>query len=534
LGEVFRTHREKVDQASEDLANAISSQAPSLDSAEIKGDNALRACFEWAKESFDPSAGGFGSAPKFPRPAILQFLLRYGRRSGDSNATEMVAKTLTHMARGGIRDHIGGGFHRYSVDSRWRIPHFEKMLYDNAQLALTYLEAYQATKETLFSSVGGEILDYVEREMTGDEGGFFSATDADSEGEEGKFFVWSRKEIIELLGERDGTRFSDFYGVTEEGNFEGTNVLHASGEPDEDLIRSCEKLYEARRRRIHPLTDDKILTSWNGLAIAAFARGAFLLDRPQYAECASRAALFILEKLRVGGRLHRSYRAGRAQVPGFLDDHAFLAFGLLELFESTGRVEWFQEAKRLMDELIERFWDPSEGGFFMTSGAHEKLLMREKPYYDGAEPSGNAVAALNLLRLEAFTSDSKYGRYANGIFQAFGDVLKHIPHAAPLLLCALDYRLDDAKEIAIILDRPEERNSALVDLLRHTFLPNRVWVVAAEADVDSKLGSWIPFVKGKRTIAGRPTAYVCRRQGCEAPTEDPEKFAEQISQVKAL
>lgn len=527
LCEVYRTKRDEVETQSEQLVEAIRVEVTQGDRSEIPGKETFGHFFSWAENSFDSEQGGFGAAPKFPRPAVLQALLRYGQRTGNKTAIEMVKKTLFAMAEGGMYDQVGGGFHRYSVDAAWLVPHFEKMLYDNAQLVWAYLEAYQVTHEPFFAKIARETLDYVAREMTSPQGGFYSATDADSEGEEGTFFVWSKQEIMDLLGEEDGRFFCQTYGVTEEGNFEGKNIPFLSKPRQESaqLERVRKKLYEARKKRVPPLTDDKILTSWNGLMIAAFAKGGFVLKESRYTEQAIRAASFLLENVQKDGCLLRSCRNGKAKVGGFLDDYAFFTAGLLDLFEATGEVRWFNEAKRFTDQLIDRFWDSKGDGFFLTSSEHEKLPTREKPYYDGAEPSGNAVAALTLLRMESFTSEVVYGDRGRRIFQIFGEVVEQIPHAVPFLLCALDYQLDEAMEIVLV---DSQGGSALSDLLRRTYLPNAVRVVATN-EVIGSVAEVIPLVKGRVGVDGKPTAHVCRKQVCGLSLTDVKKLEEEIS-----
>ncbi|MGH7820391.1 MAG: thioredoxin domain-containing protein, partial [Candidatus Binatia bacterium] len=384
------------EQITSHLQRALGSSTSGVSSPNL-GASADEA-FSQLGSSFDEKYGGFGRAPKFPRSVTLEFLLRYHRRTGNEKAGTMVVKTLEAMARGGMYDQVGGGVHRYSTDARWLVPHFEKMLYDNALLVVAYLEAYQATGRDDFARVGSEILRYVSREVTSPDGGFYSATDADSEGEEGKFFVWTPKEVEKILGPKRASWFNAYYGVTKEGNFEhGTSILHVAAtleeiakrfgkEPDElraELERAREQLYEVRKKRVPPLRDDKILVSWNGLMISAFARAAQTLGEPEYAKRAATAAEFILTKMRAGGRLNRSWFEGRAEGTGYLDDYAFLAQGLLDLYESTFEPRWLAESIALHDVIENHFRDAKDGGFFMTPDDSEGLLAREKPEYDG-------------------------------------------------------------------------------------------------------------------------------------------------------
>jgi hypothetical protein len=418
------------------------------------------------------------------------------------------------------------------------VPHFEKMLYDNAQLALLYLDAFQCTKDLEFSTISEETLDYVVREMTHPAGGFYCATDADSEGEEGKFFVWSRQEILEVLGAEDGAFLCDFYGVTEDGNFEGQNILHrhrnTSNDRERETLSRCQKkLYNRRVKRVPPITDDKILTSWNGLMIAAFARGAFVLDRDDYGRVARNAAKFVLENLQSErGYLLRSYRNKKAQVKGFLDDYAFMVFGLLELFEATGEAEWFLHARKLQNDALDRFWDESQGGFFLSSRDHEVLLAREKPYYDGAEPSGNAISTWNLMRLYSLTNDSRYREYGEKTLSAFSEVLHHTPYVAPFMATALSYQL--SRPLQIVLIRGDEASRASMnDVLRSTYVPNRVIVQTSEAE-RALIEGELPLIRGRHAINGKTTAYVCEGQSCDLPTHDPQTFATQLSDQEPL
>lgn len=548
LREAYDAQPDKIMQQSEELVRAVQAQTSPQAGEKLPSVQTLHEAYFWYKNQFDPIYGGFGMAPKFPRPVSLEFLFHYGARAQEPKAIEMATFTLKKMARGGMYDQLGGGFHRYSVDHLWLVPHFEKMLYDNAQLVIAYLEAYQLTQDQEFADLAKETLDYVVREMTHPQGGFYSATDADSEGEEGKFFVWSKKEIIDVLGDKDGSIFCEFYGVTEEGNFEGQNILHVQVPKSEFakklqislselvsiLTKSKEKLYQVRLKRIPPITDDKILAAWNGLMIGAFARGAFVLNESKFLNVASKAADFVLTNLREKDQLYRSFREGKAQFKAYLDDYAFLSFGLLELFEASGETRWLKQARELTDTLLKEFWDEKNSGFFMTSQRHEKLLTREKPYYDGAEPSGNSVAAMNLLRLESLTTETKYGLYAEKIFKAFEEILEKVSHASPYLLAAFDYHLDRAKEIVLVSSKSNLGNTELVKELQKQYLPNRVIMMVHHAKSQKEMEKLVPLVKSKTAQNNQPTAYVCENQTCEFPTTDPKVFAEQLGKIHPL
>ena len=382
--------------------------------------------FSQFKYDFDNIFGGFGSAPKFPTPHNLFFLLRYWYNTKEEYALIMVEKTLESMYKGGIYDHIGFGFSRYSTDEKWLVPHFEKMLYDNALLAIAYLEAYQATKKKKYAEIAQQIFTYVLRDMTSPEGGFYSAEDADSEGEEGKFYIWSKKEINDILGDKDGEKYCKYYNITDEGNFEGFNIpsLINSVIPDEDneLVESCrKKLFDYRIKRIHPHKDDKILTAWNGLMIAAMAIGGRVLHNEVYTQAAEKAAEFILSKLvREDGRLLARYRDGDAAIPAYVDDYAYLIWGLIELYESTYKPKYLKKSLALNQDLIKLFWDNKSGGLFLYGSDSEQLIIRPKELYDGATPSGNSVAALNFIRLARMTGQHELEEKAQNRFSNFG------------------------------------------------------------------------------------------------------------------
>ena len=499
---------------------------------------------------FDARHGGFGGAPKFPTPAALAYLLRYHRRTGDPQALRMVTRSLEGMAAGGIYDQIGGGFHRYATDAAWRIPHFEKMLYDNAQLASVYLEAYQATGRDDLARVARETLDYLRRDMTAPEGGFYAASDADSEGEEGRFFVWTSAEIAAALSPAATSAVLAYYAVTDPGSFEGRNVLHAP-RPLADvaaelgteparlravLDEAGPRLRAARAARVPPHTDTKVLTAWNGLAIAAFARAGAVLDEPAYVEAARRAATFILATMQPDGALRRSFAAGRAYQDAFLEDYAFLAAGLLDLYEATFELRWLEEALRLHEVLAARFWDVRDGGFFLTGEGAGDALVREKPDYDGALPSGNAVAAESLLRLAELSGDDRFRARAARTIRALGEGLARAPTGAPRLLAAYERLLDRPREIVIV--RPPEGDGAgaarLLTTVRRAFLPNHVLAVVSEGADLARQQARIPLLAEKRALRGAATAYVCERGVCDLPTSDPATLARQLATIHPL
>ena len=560
LSDTYAKDGDRVTRAAKSLVEAVrKDMEPARAGGAQPGPAVIGETVDYFKRAFDNVEGGVRRAPKFPSNIPVRLLLRAHRRTGDAETLNMATLTLAKMAGGGMYDQLGGGFHRYSTDARWLVPHFEKMLYDNALLAVAYAEAAQvvdltgsgslplanpgppraawqsqAALASMFARVAREICDYVLREMTAPEGAFYSATDADSEGEEGKFFVWSQQEIEDVLGAgADTARFLRYYGVTAGGNFEGANILNAA-HPDEKewaaLAPARAKLYDVRARRVPPLRDDKILAAWNGLMISGFAVAGRILGEPRYVAAATRAATFVLERMRVSGRLARSFKDGRPGSAGFLDDYAFVTAGLLDLYEAGGERRFLEAAVALADDTERLFADGAHGGWFMTAGDHEALLAREKPAYDGAEPSGTSVALSNALRLGAFTTDDRWRQIAERALGAIGAVLTSRPMAMTEALLALDWATDHAREIAIVLPRGAGPDGAApwLEVLRARFVPNVVRAVVGEDDV-AALAKVAPFVEGKTATGGKVTAYVCERGACQLPTHDPAAFAAQLA-----
>ncbi|HSN13505.1 MAG TPA: thioredoxin domain-containing protein [Anaeromyxobacteraceae bacterium] len=500
------------------------------------GVEALEAAFHASADAFDARHGGLVGAPKFPSSFPVRALLRYHRRSRDPKALAMAVRTLEAMAAGGIHDQLAGGFHRYSTDERWLVPHFEKMLYDNALLAVAYAEAWQVTRRPDFARVVRTTLDYLLRDLEAPDGGFCSATDADSEGEEGRYFIWTAEEIRRALG-ADAPRFEAFYGVTEEGNSQDESVLHVP-RPDEAeweaLAGARARLLEVRARRPAPRRDEKRIAGWNGLAISALAFGGRVLAEPRWIEAAERAARFVLGDLRRGGRLLRSFTAGRASpVHGFLSDHAFVTQGLLDLYEATFEPRWLEAARAIADATEEHFADRDAGGWFVTASDGEPLIAREKPTRDGAEPSGASVAALNALRLAAFTVDARWRRIADGALRAQSHTLENLPTALGEMLLAVDFATDAVREVVLVWPEGEPAPEPFLKVLRETFLPSRALAGAAEGPALEVLGGLALFAREKRA-AGRPTAYVCEQGICRLPAIDPEKLRSQIEPVRPL
>ena len=481
--------------------------------------------------AFEPIHGGFGSAPKFPHPMDLRVLLRQHRRTGDTHALHMVTHTLDKMSRGGIYDHLGGGFARYSTDERWLVPHFEKMLYDNALLVSVYLEAYQVTRDPEYARVARETLDYVLGRMTGAHGGFHATEDADSEGVEGKFYVWTPAEIREALGEERGRTFCEVYDVTDDGNWEHKNILNLKqplaevakrlGQDEKalraELATDRSKLLARRDHRVHPGMDTKVLTSWNGLMIAALAEAAAILDEPRYAEAAARAAGFLLEKLRgADGRLLRSFKDGQSKFNAYLDDYANLVDGLTRLFEATGTARWIEAAVDLAKVMVEEFHDPKDGGFFYIGRSHEALIVRQKDPYDNATPSGNAMAATALARLAALTGRNDFADLARATLLAVRLVLEKAPSAAGQSLVALDFMLAPTREIAVIAGNdPAEFHAARVAIAER-FLPHAV-IAPAPGPVAPALAKLVPLLADRPAVGGQVTVYICEHFTCQAP-----------------
>jgi len=546
--EVYRENPEQVGRRAAALADRIRAQLAQVPHGDpLPGEAVLADAYARTVRGFDAIHGGVRGSPKFPSSLATRFLLRYHRRTGEREALDMVTRSLEKMAAGGMYDAVGGGFHRYSTDAQWLVPHFEKMLYDNALLTVAYLEAHQATGRQDFARVARDILRYVEREMTAPDGGFYSATDADSltpagHREEGYFFTWTPAEIDAALDPEQARAVKAFFAVTDAGNFEGRNILHTPRSIDavaadlgiepaalqRTVDAARDRLYVVRAQRPAPLRDEKILAAWNGLMVSAFARAALVLDEPSFAATANRAATFVLARMRENGRLRRSFMHGRAHHTAYLDDYAFLIAGLLDLFEANHDPAWLREAIALDRVLARDYEDAEHGGFFLVSTDHEALLAREKPVYDGAEPSGNSVQALNLLRLYEWTTDESYRERADHTLRAFAGDFKRAPNALSEMLLALDFRLDTPKEIALISPGATTAAAPFLDVLRRTFLPNRVLVVAREGSATNDRFELVPWLQGKVARGGGVTAYVCERGVCDLPTRDPKDFVAQL------
>ena len=536
ISDAYRNNRSDIMQNTEHLLERMRQMAAvGQQGFEPLTDEVMRLAMRKAASDFDDRHGGFGLQPKFPQPMTYEFLLRHYLRTEDADALHMVELTLQRMAMAGIYDQIGGGFHRYSTDNFWLVPHFEKMLYDNALLVRLYLHAYQITGNPLYRRIVEETLEYIRREMTSPEGGFYSAQDADSEGVEGKFFIWLPQEIEDALGEEDGDIVCRYYGVTPHGNFEGRNILRvamdaanlardeglSASEFGELLTQSRDKLLEVRNRRIAPGLDDKILTSWNGLTLAAFAEAAAALGRDDYADIAERSAEFLLTNLLHNGRLLRTYKDGTAKLNGYLEDYAFLIDGLLALHEVNFSRKTLDAAITLGNDMIELFWDTASGQFFDTGHDHEQLVVRPKDLTDNAIPCGSSMAVSVLLRLAVITGDGDMERRASEALRSVRQLMMTFPTAAGTWLGALDFYLSRPKEVAIIGDRDDAATgSLLAEVYRH-YVPNRVLLCASEGDD----GAGLPLLAERRKIDGKATAYVCENYVCQLPVNDPQAFA---------
>ena len=540
VADAYRERPEDVQQTAASVLSELKRSATGQESTELLTTALLDTAYRGMIKNYDSTNGGFGGAPKFPPAMSLEFLLHTFYRTGNQQAMEIVAHTCRKMAEGGIYDQLGGGFHRYATDARWLVPHFEKMLYDNALLARLYLHHHQVSHDQESRLIAEGILDYVGREMTDSAGGFYSTQDADSEGVEGKFFVWSKDEVKELLGERDAALFAAYYNVTDAGNVEGENILNvtrsllevstAENVTTKQLTQTLETarkvLLAAREKRVKPARDEKILTAWNGLMLASFAEAAAILNRPDYLEVARKNAQFILANLRRDGLLLRTYKDGHAKLNAYLEDYAFFIDGLVTLFETSGELQWLEEARTLTATMIEEFWDDEEGAFFYTGRSHENLIVRSKDFFDNATPAGNSVAAEILLRIGLLTDDADYHRRAATILRTMASTVQRYPSGFGRLLCALDFYLGTPKEIALVGEPGAPETQALQEEIWSRYLPNKV--VAQVSPGDKKAGDLVPLVRQRPQVDGKTTAYVCENFVCKTPTTDPRELASQL------
>jgi len=535
--DAYRNRRPELEKMANELALSLNREKMAIGgTASDLNNDLLESARNKLTQTFDKMHGGFGQSPKFPQPMNLEFLLRYYVRTGDAEALNVATFTLKKMARGGMYDQLGGGFHRYSVDAIWLVPHFEKMLYDNAQLSRVYLHAYQITGDAFFKAIAEEIYDYVLREMTSSEGGFYSATDADSEGEEGKFFVWSKAELEELLGENARIAI-EVWGVSTKGNFEGHNILYV---PNEDQIAAerlglsvdelqakltaiKDKLYAARTQRVHPGLDDKILTAWNGLMLASLSEAARVLDRGDYREAALRNATFLRDHLLTDGdRVLRTYNDGKAKINGYLEDYANLIDGLIELYQTTFDENWFALARRLTDSALKHF-RADDGGFFDTSDDAETLITRPRALQDNVTPSGSSMLARNLLRLVAYTGEGDYDEAARKSLSILTAAMREYPQAFGEALSAVELIAAGVIEVAIVGDPTAAKS--LLDAVQKPYRPNAITALARE-NVDGEAA--IPLLSYRTQRGGLPTAYVCRNFACKLPVTSVEALEQEL------
>jgi hypothetical protein len=550
IAELWSSRRDELVDTAGRVTSALRSQAASPSGAEL-GSDVMDEAYRQLRSAFDAEKGGFGTAPKFPTPHQLLFLLRHWSRTGETEALAMVGSTLRAMRRGGVYDHVGFGFHRYSTDAEWLLPHFEKMLYDQALLTMAYTEAYLATGDVDYERTAREIIRYVLRDMTDERGAFYSAEDADSEGVEGKFYVWDSAEVRDVLGEDDAKFAVDVFGLTDDGNIRdeasgrqtGANVLHLSATQsslakrldvsEDELLERIEsvraRLFAFRAKRVRPHLDDKVLTDWNGLMIAALARAAQAFDEPEYAEAARRSAGFVLDTMRDDdGRLLHRYRDGEAGIAANADDYAFLAMGLFDLYEATHEPRYLGESERLTSEMLSLFWDDGPGGFFFTPDDGEQLLTRTKEVYDGAVPSANSVAFLNLLRLSSAAARPELAERADALGRAFAGAVSRYPAGHTMFLVGLDYGIGPSVELVIVGDEGSEDTRALLAAARGRFLPNKVVLLRPPREAGDVL-ALAPWIEHHVQVDGRATAYVCRDHECRLPVTDADALVRDLS-----
>jgi uncharacterized protein len=539
--DAFENRREEILESAESVRGYLqASTAAVMPKAESSGTGLLDSAAGVLLSQLDRRFGGFGGAPKFPQAMNLEVLLRHHHRTGEISALDGVELTCRQMANGGIYDQLGGGFSRYSVDGYWLVPHFEKMLYDNALLSRLYLETYQATGDAFYRRIAEETLDYVLRDMTSEEGGFYSAEDADSEGEEGKFYVWTPDELEAALDPDEASLAARYWDVSERGNFEGKNILHVARPPEavadefglstEELwariatIRA--KLFAVREERVRPGRDEKVLAAWNGLMLRSFALAARVTGREDYREAAVKNATFIVEKLKEDGRIHRSYKDGRARFNGYLEDYAMTADGLVVLYEATFETRWLVEADALLEAVSELFWDEENRAFYDTPTDHEELVTRPRDVYDSAAPSGTSVATEVLLKLALFLDRADYRQRAEDVLEELAGGMEKLPGGFGRLLCALDFSASEPREVAVVGDPEAPDTKALLEAVYSGYLPNKV--VAGRSPDDDEAGGLIPLLAQRTAREGKATAYVCVHYSCQTPTTDPEELTRQL------
>ncbi len=549
IKEYYDQNPEQIQQAGTDITNAIKKNLSPAKGDKPPSQQAFKNSMTFFKNSHDTINGGIVGSPKFPSTMPIRLLFRLYHKTKDKAVLDIAEQTLIKMARGGIYDQVGGGFHRYSTDEQWLVPHFEKMLYDNALLTAAYLKGFQITGNPQFKQIVDETLLYIQRDMTAPNGGFFSATDADSktpggENHEGYYFTWTPAELESALGKRDARVVAHYFNATESGNFEGRNILNIKKSAktaaqelgisqhafDDIISKSKAELYKQRQSRPAPLKDEKILTAWNGLMISAFAQSGLLLKNQDYIDTAKKAANFIIDNLYKDNELFRSYKDNRASHKAYLDDYAFFIAALLDLFEADPDPFWFMTAIKLDKILFDLYEDKKDGGFFMTANNHENLIAREKPGIDGALPSGNAIAAMNLFRLAVFTGNKNYQKRGAKTLAAFSSAFETNPSIVSEMMIAFDFSLAAPKEIVIVsLENKAEENELFLKEFRNTYIPNRVLIQIEQGDQADKLSKLLPLVKGKTAINNQSTAYICEQGICYLPSFTAKEFLKQIN-----
>ncbi len=540
IHELWRSQREDVEKSAERVTKALRQPGRSREGELDEGD--LEAAYLQLRQRFDDLNGGFGTAPKFPTPHNVIFLLRYWERTGEKHALHMAEKTLRAMRRGGIFDQLGFGFHRYSTDSAWLVPHFEKMLYDQALLASAYLEAYQATGKAEYARTAREVFEYVMRDMTSPEGAFYSAEDADSEGEEGKYYLWTSDELKSCLRDDEYQLAARAFGVTSSGNFEGRNILHLVRTPaeivgppgsEDGAARRVEgirrRLLDERSSRVRPDRDDKVLADWNALMISALARGSRALNDPTYLRAARRAARFLITRMRrKNGRLYHRYRDGDAAIEGLLDDYAFLLVAMLDLYEASFQTDYLHLARQLSDEMVAHFWDEDGDAFLLTPDDGEELLSRQRPAYDGAIPSGNSMAMLGLLRLGRMLSEKELEAKAERIGRSFAAEVVSSPSGFTQMLVAVDFSLGPRFEVVLVGNPGEEETKELVAAVNRPYVPRKIVLLVPKAGQKADILEMAGYLRDYASLGGRATAFVCRDYSCRAPTTDPSEVEKHL------
>ncbi|UJL45404.1 thioredoxin domain-containing protein [Virgibacillus sp. NKC19-16] len=532
LHEKFTEDPDHIDEVTESVTSALNRIVTEKSENRLTKD-AIAQAFQQLEKNADTTYGGFGEAPKFPMPQNLLFLLRHYHFTGDENALKIAENTLTSMADGGIFDHIGFGFSRYSTDKKWLVPHFEKMLYDNALLLIAYTECYQITNNPFYKKIAEQIITFIKREMTNSEGAFYSAIDADSEGIEGKYYVWDYEEIFDILGEEHGELYASIYNITPQGNFEGKNIPNLLGtdvenelENQEKLEASRQKLLVEREKRVYPHVDDKILTGWNGMMIAALAKAGAAFDNSDYVRLAEETTAFIEKKLYKEGRLMARFRDGETKYNAYIDDYAFLLWGYIELYNATFKADYLQKAKKAAEDMIDLYWDEKDGGFYFSGKDSEKLIASDKEIYDGAIPSGNSVAAVMLTRLGFLTGENTYLDKTDEMYYSFFDEINRIASASPYFLQSLQLTENPTKEVVILGAENDSERKRLVDRLQKAFLPNVTVLVGEKPEQFSEVA---PFAADYKQIDNKTTIYVCENFACQQPITDTDEALRMIS-----